>query len=214
MHGIVTISFGDVSLPTGAGTLPFQTTGSRKQRTVSIRSIRSTHAEKRLRTKRTKEKLARLLNNIPKLVRQNPMALFVAHLENVLEDWITILVKTRLPSGITSSDPFVTTAFQMLDSTMNENDAMRSRFANIQLLCTFKSLEDMIASERRNKQIQGRRGQGNPSVAITIYKNAQRQTVSRRDLIERKRTARHWQTLAGPSPFFLVIYSEVAETVV
>ena len=105
------ISFGDVSLPTGAGTLPFQTTGSRKQRTVSIRSIRSTHAEKRLRTKRTKEKLARLLNNIPKLVRQNPMAFFVAHLENVLEDWITILVKTRLPSGITSSDPFVTTAF-------------------------------------------------------------------------------------------------------
>ncbi len=142
------------------------------------------------------------------------MDFFVAHLQNVLEDWITILVKTTLPSGITSSDPVVTSAFQLLDSTINGGDDMRSRFANIQLLCTFKSLEDMIASERRNGQIQGQRGRRNASVAITIYKNAQRRNVSGRDLIERKRTARRWQTLAGPSPFFLVIYSEAAEAIV
>ncbi|KAH8742237.1 hypothetical protein F5883DRAFT_356082, partial [Diaporthe sp. PMI_573] len=132
----------------------------------------------------------------------------------VLDDWMTILVKTTLPSGIKSSDPVITTTFQLLDSTINQGNAIRSRLANIQLLCTFKSLEDKIASEKRNGQIQGQRGRRHASVAITIYQNAQQQTVSRRDLIERKRTARRWQTLAGPSPFFLIVYSEVAETVV
>lgn len=207
----------DVSLPTGAVTLPFPTEGDCKQRTVPARksrSVRSTNAEKRLRTKRAKRKLGRLTNNIPKLVRPNPIAFFVAHLENVLEDWVTILVRTRSPSSITSSDPFVATAFQLLDNTINESGTMRSRFAHIQLLCIFKSLEDMIASERRAGQIQRQRGRRNASVAITIYKNAQQRPVSGRDLIERKRTARRWQTLAGPSPFFLVIYSEVAETLV
>ncbi|KAB5536093.1 hypothetical protein GE09DRAFT_1141424 [Coniochaeta sp. 2T2.1] len=207
----------DVSLPTGAVTLPFPTEGDCKQRTVPARksrSVRSTNAEKRLRTKRAKRKLGRLTNNIPKLVRPNPIAFFVAHLENVLEDWLTILVRTRSPSSITSSDPFVATAFQLLDNTINESGTMRSRFAHIQLLCIFKSLEDMIASERRAGQIQRQRGRRNASVAITIYKNAQQRPVSGRDLIERKRTARRWQTLAGPSPFFLVIYSEVAETLV
>ncbi|KAH8768421.1 hypothetical protein F5883DRAFT_369539, partial [Diaporthe sp. PMI_573] len=149
-----------------------------------------------------------------KIVRPNPMDFFVAHLQNVLEHWITIQVKTTLPSGITSSDPSVTCAFQLLDGTINEGDNMRSRFANIQLLCIFKSLEDIIASERRNAQLQGQRGRRNASVAITTHKNAQQRNVSERYLIERKRTARRWQTLAGPSPFFLVIYSEVAEAIV
>ena len=150
MYDPMEIIFGGVSLPTGAGTMPLQTKGSRKQQTVSTRTVRSTHVEKRLRTKK---KLAQLLNNIPKIVRSNPMDFFVAHLQNVLEDWIIIRVKTTLPSGITSSDPSVISAFQLLDGTIDEGDNMRSRFADIQLLCIFTSLEDIIASERRNAQI-------------------------------------------------------------
>src|SRR6266699_2270615 len=61
-----------------------------------------------------------LLNRIPRLIRRDPIPFFVANLEQVFDDWVFILVTTSLPTGISSSDPFVLTAFQLRDSAIDD----------------------------------------------------------------------------------------------
>ncbi|KAL8329146.1 hypothetical protein RB597_004739 [Gaeumannomyces tritici] len=220
MCDLMDIDLDEVSFSTGS-----QQFQSRKQQAVpacSVRSVQPINARKRAYTKKRTKNLLRLLTQPFRLVRPEAMTFFAANFESILEDWILILVKTSLPSSTPSSDPHVITAFQVLDNAIKGSDRIRSRLAHIQLLRVFKSLEDIIASERRirgkrtafERGNQGKRGERNVCVAHTLYKSAQPQAVSRRDLIRRKQAARCWRTLAGPLPFFLIIYSEVAESVV
>ncbi len=94
------------------------------------------------------------------------MTFFVTNLEHAFESWVTLLARTTLQSNKTSTDPNIITAFQLLDSTINRSDTIRSRLTSIQLLRVFKSLKDVITSKRRNK---GERGRRNASVAISIH---------------------------------------------
>ncbi|KAK3934041.1 hypothetical protein QBC46DRAFT_429375 [Diplogelasinospora grovesii] len=207
-----------VDLPTAAGT-PRQanTEGKREQLADPIHSSRAvpTKAGKRLYyTKKTNAKLLRLLNNLPRLVRDEAITFFDANMENFLGDWITILEHTNLPSNTASSDPYVITVFRRLDGTIDAGESIRSRLAHIQLMRVFQSLERIIATERRARQIQRERGKGNATVAMNIYKSAQQPSVSRHDPKKRKQIARWWTTFAGPSPLLVIIYSEVAEKIV
>jgi hypothetical protein len=154
-----------------------------------------------------------LFNKIPQLIRNNPIPFFIANLERVFDDWIFLLVSTSLPSDMPSSDPFVLAAFQLLDSAIDGGERIRGRLAHFQLLRVFESLKDIITEERRNGLIPGKNGVRHTVAALTIYETAQSGTVNRPDLSRRKQTAKFWSTLAGPSPFFLLFYSEVTETV-
>lgn len=167
------------------------------------------------RAKKTNKRKPAVLRMISGLVRKDAITFFANHFETALADWITILTKTTIPSNIASSDPCVTSAFRLLDRARNGMDNTRSRLAYIQLMRVFESLEEIIASDRENGRLLNRSGYRNASVAIDVYIKAQEQTnISRREVIERKRIARHWRTLAEPSPLFVLIYSEVAEAVV
>lgn len=193
--------------------------GNRKPLAGPIRSSRAVqpqNAGRRLYTKkRTNAKLLRLLSNIPKLVRYDAISFLDANLEIVLDDWITFLAHTTLPSTIASSDPYVITVFRVLDGAIDGSESIRSRLAHTQLIRVFKSLEDIIARERKGRRIPGARGKGNATLAINIYESAQEQrSISRRRLVKRKQIARWWTTFAGPSPFFLIVYTEAAERVV
>ncbi|KAI0125338.1 hypothetical protein BJ170DRAFT_686205 [Xylariales sp. AK1849] len=146
--------------------------------------------------------------------RDEVSAFFDANMENVLDDWITIPKKTNLPSNIASSDPYVTTIFQLLDDTINTTKGIRSRLARIQLMRVFQSLEGIIANERRVGRIRGERGKGNTTIANNIYKDAQRGSISENDVKRRKQIAAWCSTIAGPSPLFVVVYLETVATLI
>ncbi|KAH8889961.1 hypothetical protein GQ53DRAFT_622155, partial [Thozetella sp. PMI_491] len=150
-----------------------------------------------------------------RLVRYDAITFLDANLEIILDDWITFLARVTLPSTISSSDPYIITVFQVLDGAIDGSESIRSRLAQTQLIRVFKSLEDIIGRERKGRQFLGARGKGNATVAINIYARAQEQrNISRRGLVKRKQIARWWTTFAGPSPFFLIVYTEAAERLV
>ena len=106
-------------------------------------------------------------------------------------------------------------AFKAVDGAIagNGDHPLLSRLAHVQLVRVFRSLSSVIKSERQGGLIQRSPGYGDTSVAIDLYSNAQGK-VSRGQLLERKRAARRWAVLAGPSPFLLLIYSDTAEAIV
>jgi len=150
-----------------------------------------------------------------KLVRVDALTFFVNNCEMALAGWISILEKTTLPASITSSDPRVLTAFKELDSIICGRDStcILQRLAYIQLLCVFESLERIIGSDHRDGTVQLRPGYGCSSVAVEKYLSAQRQPTAKATLLERTRFARRLRDISGQPPFFLVIYTNVAETV-
>ncbi|KAL2173984.1 uncharacterized protein P884DRAFT_188255, partial [Thermothelomyces heterothallicus CBS 202.75] len=128
-------------------------------------------------------------------------------------NWTLILKKTTIPDNVASSDPCIINSFQLLDKARTDEDNILSRLAYIRLADVFDSLEKIVASDQRNEQLPARRpGYSNASVAIDIYIQAQEQvSLSRDEVKQRKRVARRWRTLAGPSPIFVIIYSKAAE---
>jgi hypothetical protein len=87
------------------------------------------------------------------------------------------------------------------------------RLAYNRLTHVFESPKKIVASYRRNGLLPSRRsGYGNASVAIDIYIEAQEQAGTSSDQVKQgSRVARRWRTLAGPSPIFVIIYSEAVE---
>jgi hypothetical protein len=157
----------------------------------------------------------KMLEIVPGLVRHDVVTFFANHFEKALDSWISILTKTTIPDNVTSSDPRVLNSFQLLDKARTDGDKMLSRLAYIRLAYVFESLQEIVASDRRNGQLPApRRGCGNASIATDIYIKAQQAVTSRNEVKERKRIARRWRTLAGPSPIFVIIYSGAAERLV
>jgi hypothetical protein len=150
-------------------------------------------------------------------VRERAITYFIKNYQTTLAGWISLVLKTSLPVGVLSSDARVVTAFRVLDSTMNKPGVL-SRLAYIQLIRTFRTLEERIAEDRRCGRIHREIGYRNASVAVDIYMSAQNSRLDvnalRRELLERKRTGRRWTELAGPSPLCLMLYSSESEIVV
>lgn len=77
-----------------------------------------------------KRKRARQVDKSRQQVRHDPASFFVANLERLFDEWVSILLTTTLPCGISSSDPCILTAFRLLDSAIDGSESMRSRFAH------------------------------------------------------------------------------------
>jgi hypothetical protein len=83
-------------------------------------------------------------------------------------------------------------------------------------MALFESLKPVVRAERENGESHRERGERDISAIIDIYENAQRPSDRRglRDVIlEHRRIGKRVESLAGPSPLFLLIYSDEAETV-
>ena len=152
------------------------------------------------------------------VVRPDAMASLANNYKEALQAWVSLLRMTTFPCTTASSDARFLVAFRALDNAIAGSHVsyMFTRFAYFRLIQLFNFLKTVLQSERRRGQLRRGRGYGNASAALDIYLSAQGLpfTVQKRDLIERMRTGRRWKKLAGPSPFFLMIYSEAAKAVV
>lgn len=155
----------------------------------------------------------RMLEIVPDLVWHDVITIFAHYFERAVNSWVSILTQTAIPDNIGSSDPRVINAFKFLDIARTGSDGILSRLAYIRLADVFESLKQIVAAERQNGQLLAQRsGYRNASVAVDIYIEAQEQAGTSRDEVkQRNRVARRWRTLAGPSPIFIIIYSEAAE---
>ncbi|KAJ4465229.1 hypothetical protein J3R30DRAFT_3316408 [Lentinula aciculospora] len=147
------------------------------------------------------------------------MNIFVDNCEKVVADWEFLLRKVTVPSDVTSSHPSVVAAFQMLDGIMSGGQTMYllRRLAFVEFIWLSDTLEGIVKSERNNGASQ-RSGLGDASLMINIYERAQSKNLPAEQLKgvirERRRTGRCFNTLAGPSTLFLLVYSDVAKTLV
>lgn len=155
------------------------------------------------------------LQLVPRLVRHDVTAFFATHFEEALDTWISILTQTTIPGNVASSDPCVIHAFRLLDNARGSGDPVRSRLAYIRLTQVFEAVEKNVARNRQHGRLPAEkrtRGYRNACIAVDIYIDAQEQAgTSRADVKEYRRIARRWRILSGPSPLFIIIYTDAAE---
>ncbi|CAH0019565.1 unnamed protein product [Clonostachys rhizophaga] len=149
-----------------------------------------------------------------RLIRRHPLKFFVKHCEIALLEWLSILRATMLPENITSSDPRVVTAFKYLDNILygQANSILVRRLAAIQMLYLLETVKQIVSSDYRQGRVQLKRGYGVSSIVMKIYMSAQDQLMTMGVLYERTRFARRLRELAVEPPFFLILYSNAAES--
>ena len=130
-----------------------------------------------------------------------------------------LIRQTTIPVNIQSSDPRILGAFRTIDNIiLTPKGELLKRIAYMQLMNVFNSLEKIISADRLNGLIHRATGYRDATIAIDIYASAQEKNgnipLLRRNLLERKRSARRWLQLAGSSPFLLIAYSNIAERIV
>lgn len=161
--------------------------------------------------------VARLSN---RLIGTDPIGTFVKNCERTLPDWITLIRKTMLPSFITSTDPRIISAFQAIDNVIcGEGTRLLQRLAHVQLIHLFKSLGNIIKSDRDSGRIHRKPYYRDAKVAMDIYLSAQGTQPNTKQLRlqlkqGRKRLSKRWYDLSRISPLFVLVYSDAAEIIV
>jgi hypothetical protein len=143
------------------------------------------------------------------------LAFFADHCEMALTSWTSLLEKIEVPAGTMSTDPGFVAAFREIDRLIGSADITRilPRLAYMQLLVLFETLESAVRSDHIQGRLKLRRGQGVSSVAMDIYVSAQEAPITRDELLERTRLARRLREFALEGPFFLIVYTNVLETI-
>ncbi|KAM7187389.1 hypothetical protein V8F33_011287 [Rhypophila sp. PSN 637] len=148
-----------------------------------------------------------------RLVRRDAIECFAKNCEKIWQDWTLLLRKTTLPLNIASSDTWVIAAFRAVDSVISGKRGI----TYVRLIVLFDSVKAVVRAERENGEAHRERGDRDISAVIDIYENAQRSPDRRglRDMIlKHRRIGKRVESLAGPSPLFLLIYSEEGEAVI
>ncbi|KAM7196594.1 hypothetical protein V8F33_006093 [Rhypophila sp. PSN 637] len=151
-----------------------------------------------------------------KLVGSFPITTFATNYKKCVVDWVALLRRTALPKGTPSSDPRVIYAFKYIDSILSRRGTtLLRRLAYIQLIRLFIFLEASLKLERTRGIAHRRPGCRDVSVAMDIYMSAQIQQSKglRYMLKERKRLGKRWTELSRPSPLFVLLYSNFAESI-
>ncbi|KAI1291205.1 hypothetical protein F5Y03DRAFT_403550 [Xylaria venustula] len=133
-----------------------------------------------------------------------------------LQDWKHLLELTTLPAKIASSDPAVATKIGHLDSMIVGNHGkFISRLAHIQFVQVMETLEAIIAKERSSGLIEPQRERESAkNAAYRKYREASARPVGAQQLYNLKRYCKRYQTLARPSPLFILAYTDEVDIVV
>lgn len=133
-----------------------------------------------------------------------------------LQDWMHLLELTTLPAVIASSDPAVTTRLGHLDYMIVGNHGkFISRLAHIQFVQVMETLEAIIAMERSSGLIEPqRKRESAKNAAYRKYREASTRPVGAQQLYNLKRYCKRYQTLARPSPLFILAYADEVDIVV
>jgi hypothetical protein len=153
-----------------------------------------------------------------RIVRRDAIECFANNCEKIWEDWTSLLWKTTLPPNVASSDTRVIAAFRAVDSVISgkQSTCVLRWLAYVRLIALFDSLTPVVRAERENGEAHRERGDRDISAVIDIFENAQRPSDRRglrQVILEHRRTGKRVKSLAGPSPLFLLIYSDETETV-
>ena len=154
-----------------------------------------------------------------RLVGSDPVNFFVDNCKKTVDDWVLLLRGTTPDHGIPSNDFRWVDAFQTLDNiiTGRQGTHLLRRLAYIQYKRLSDFLESIIESERESGAPRNS-GVGDATVVMNIVESVKQKCVSaasrRKAACEDRRIARRWAALAGPSPLFLLVYTDMAETVV
>ncbi|KAL2179002.1 uncharacterized protein P884DRAFT_111561 [Thermothelomyces heterothallicus CBS 202.75] len=148
------------------------------------------------------------------LIQHTTVEAFASRCASIWDDWILFLSRTTIPPRITSRDSRFTHAFQTIERTISTTDGVLQWLAYIRLMQVFDTLKKAIGKERKIKIGQRKQGISDDSIAINIYQDALEGRLMRRHILERRRVSRRWALLSKPSPLFLLVYSNYAETIV
>ncbi|KAI2613360.1 hypothetical protein GGR54DRAFT_615479 [Hypoxylon sp. NC1633] len=144
------------------------------------------------------------------LVETPPVQTILEKWELNFAKWIELTRMTTLPTNTPTNSPLVKNAFQAIGQAI-ASGGLFARLANILLLRFLDSLESLIRSERKGGVNYGR--MRNSTIAITKMNDFD-QNLTRRQIMELKRTAKRWRYLASSSVFILLVYSEATESIV
>jgi hypothetical protein len=154
------------------------------------------------------------------LVRQDAMSFYAENSYQARACWVSLLKQTSISASASCFDPAIVSSFRTLDHMImsKRSSPLVSRLAYVQLIRLFDTVEETIEYSRRHGFVHRAAGYRNASIALDIYMKAQEGYADaashRRQLLERKRAGRRWKQLAGPSPLFLLVYSDAAERIV
>lgn len=167
-----------------------------------------------------KHKTATRLESLSsRLVRRDAIECFADNCKKIWGDWTSLLRKTTLPPHVASSDARVIAAFRAVDDVILEKQStcVLRWLAYMRLMALFDHLKPVVKSERENGGAHRGRGDRDISAIVDIYENARRRCsntqASRNAIVENRRTGKCVRTLAGPSPLFLLVYTEAAEPI-
>lgn len=147
------------------------------------------------------------------LVVRHPLESFLEHYESIVEKWIELTKLTTLPPNTSSSNALVKNAFHAIGQAMASGDIF-ARLANVRLFYFFKSLENLILSERKQGLLPSQSHRlRNTTIAITKLMEFEG-NLTRYQIMELKRQAKRWKYLAESSAFLLLIYSKRTESIV
>lgn len=153
------------------------------------------------------------------LMGTDPLQSLTKNYENIMADWTSLKNETAIPNNASSSHPRIIHAFKAVDSVIcgRQGSTLLRRLAYVQLMRLFAFLQDIIRFERETGRVVRGRYCRDASVALDIYMSAQEGTSNpddlRRQLKERKRAGRSWKILSKPSPLFVLLYSDAAESI-
>ena len=151
---------------------------------------------------------------------KNPLNTFYTNCNKAIADWRKLLTETEVPCNASSTSPYITRAFKVIDTVIcgSQTSYLLRRLAYVHLMRLFSTLEDIIKIERESGLVIRGRYYRDASVALDIYMSAQDdvsdQDCLRYKLKERKRTGRSWRDLSKPLPAFVLMYSDATERIV
>jgi hypothetical protein len=147
------------------------------------------------------------------LIRDDAIAFLLSQFALVYNIWTCSLIKARsaAESIITAFDAV---RFPPFPLKRTRESRLFSRFAYIQLINTIDSLKEALAVHRHSGLAEGR---ADASIPLDIYLEAKGIPLNspklRNKLSKYTTIGRRWSELAGPSPFWLALYSDRAETI-
>jgi len=161
--------------------------------------------------------MVELESRLSTIVRLDAIVFFRNNREKCMDEWLSLVQMTTFLRTIASSDPRLLDVFTSLGSVIAGSQVTHTLagFAHFRLVQLIDFPKNVIQSKRERGQLHRERGRRNVSYALDIYQSAQKHPLTeKRKLIDRIRLSRRWTVLAGPSPFFLMNYSGIAQAVV
>lgn len=156
------------------------------------------------------------LNLLTPIIRQEALPFFEENCQEIYNFWSCLARNTFIPTNTVLGDAVITSAFTVINNIiLNCGEySWKSRLAYAQLTRVLTHLKSIIA--RRGRARRGV-GQGNASVLIDLYLQAQSEPFSPRVLRQRAhkriKIARRWSELIGGSVFLATAYNSKADMI-